>query len=173
MRVDSAYESEADAAQAVGFDFDLVDFEALVDAGNSVTATRKVKEQSAPVVAVYRGWMLKPQNYAQLFDALAERNINLINSPVQYKHCHHLPESFSLIENHTPATVSVKLNSNFNFDDIFRRLSVFGDKPLILKDYVLNPESTNGLKRVLFHRLPTVRRLSALLIVFSNCKATT
>ncbi len=136
MRVDSAYESEADAAQAVGFDFDLVDFEALVDAGNSVTATRKVKEQSAPVVAVYRGWMLKPQNYAQLFDALAERNINLINSPVQYKHCHHLPESFSLIENHTPATVSVKLNSNFNFDDIFRRLSVFGDKPLILKDYV-------------------------------------
>jgi hypothetical protein len=136
LRVDSAYESEADAAQTVGFDFDLIDFEALVDSGNSATAIRKVKEQPAPVVAVYRGWMLKPERYAQLFDALAERNINLINSPAQYKHCHYLPESFSLIENHTPATVSVKLSSDFNFDDVFRRLSAFGDKPLILKDYV-------------------------------------
>jgi hypothetical protein len=136
LRVDSAYQSEADAAQRADFDFDLVDFEALVDAENSLAAFRKVKEQSAPVVAVYRGWMLKPDKYAQLFNALAERNISLINSPVQYKHCHYLPESYSLIENHTPATVSFKLNSEFNFDDIFRRLSVFGDKPLILKDYV-------------------------------------
>ena len=136
LRVDSAYESEADAAQAAGFDFDLVDFEALVDAENSVVAIRKVKKQSAPVVAVYRGWMSKPEKYAQLFDALAERNINLINSPAQYKHCHYLPESYSLIKNYTPATVSVKLDSDFNFDDIFQRLSVFGGKPLILKDYV-------------------------------------
>ena len=136
LRVDSAYESEVGAAQTAGFDFDLVDFEALVDAENLLAAIRKVKEQSTPVVAVYRSWMLKPEKYAQLFDALAGRNINLINSPVQYKHCHYLPESYSLIEDYTPATVSVELNSNFNFDDIFRRLSVFGDKPLILKDYV-------------------------------------
>ena len=136
LRVDSAYESEADAAQAAGFDFDLIDFEALVDSGDSVAAIRKVKEQPASVVAVYRGWMLKPKKYKQLFDALAERNIDLINSPAQYKHCHYLPESYSLIENYTPATVSVKLGSDFDFDDIFRRLSVFGDKPLILKDYV-------------------------------------
>jgi hypothetical protein len=136
LRVDSAYESELGAAQDAGFDFDLIDFEALVDAENPVAAIRKVKEQSSPVVAVYRGWMLKPEKYAQLFDALAKRNINLINSPAQYKHCHYLPESYSLIENHTPATVSIKRESDFNFDDIFRQLSVFGDKPFILKDYV-------------------------------------
>lgn len=136
LRVDSVYENEAEAAQMAGFDFDLIDFEALVDDENPVAAIRKVKVQSAPVLAVYRGWMLKPEKYAQLFDALAERNINLINSPVQYKHCHYLPESYSLIENYTPATVFVKINSDFNFDDVFRQLSVFGDKPLILKDYV-------------------------------------
>lgn len=136
LRVDSAYENEASAAQDAGFEFDLIDFEALVDAENPVAAARKVKEQTSPVFAAYRGWMLKPEKYTQLFDALAKRNINLINSPDQYKHCHYLPESYSLIENHTPGTVSVQLNPEFNFDDVFRRLSVFGDKPLILKDYV-------------------------------------
>jgi len=136
LRVDSAYENEADAAQVVGFEFDLIDFEALADGENLTAALRKVKEQSAPVTAFYRGWMLNPEKYAQLYMALAERNINLINSPAQYKHCHYLPESYSLIENFTPATVSVKLDSDFNFDDVFRQLSVFGDKPLILKDFV-------------------------------------
>lgn len=136
LRVDSAYQGEVDAAQNAGLEFDLMDFEALVDAENPGSAIRKVKEQSAPVLAVYRGWMLKPEKYAQLFSALAARNINLINSPVQYKHCHHLPESYSLIENYTPKTASFKLSSDFNFEDVFRRLSVFGDKPLILKDYV-------------------------------------
>lgn len=136
MRVDSAYKSEADSAQAIGFEFDLIDFDALVDAENPLVAIRKVKEQSASIVAVYRGWMLKPEKYVQLFDALTGRNINLINSPAQYKHCHYLPESYSLIQNHTPATIYVKLDSTFNFDDVFRRLSIFGDKPLILKDYV-------------------------------------
>jgi hypothetical protein len=136
LRVDAAYESEAEAARDSGFDFDLVDFEALVDAENPLAAIRKIREQPAPVTAVYRGWMLKPEKYALLYQALANRHINLINSPAQYKHCHYLPESYSLIENCTPKTISIKPDSDFNFDDVFRRLSVFGNKPLILKDYV-------------------------------------
>ena len=73
LQVDSAYESEASAARNAGFEFDLIAFEALVDAENPVAAIRKVKEQSASVDAVYRGWMLKLEKYAQLFDALAGR----------------------------------------------------------------------------------------------------
>lgn len=136
LRVDSAYENEANAAQDVGFEFDLLDFEALVNDENQIAATRKIKEQSAPVEAIYRGWMLKPETYSLLYDALSKRNINLINSPSEYKHCHYLPESYSLIENHTPATISVKLNSDFSIDETMRRLGVFGDKSLVLKDYV-------------------------------------
>ena len=136
LRVDSAYESEADAAQESGLEFDLVDFEALVNDENLIAAVRKVKEQSAPVSAIYRSWMLKPETYSMLYESLAKRNINLINSPAEYKHCHHLPESYSLIEHHTPATIFINQSSDFNYDEIMKTLEVFGDKPVILKDYV-------------------------------------
>lgn len=136
MRVDYAYESEFDAASEVGFENELLDFEALVNDENLVASIRKIKEKPEPVNAIYRGWMLKPKTYLLLYEALAERNINLINSPSEYKHCHYLPESYSLIENHTPATVFVKQDSDFNFDEIVEQLEVFGDKPLILKDFV-------------------------------------
>jgi hypothetical protein len=136
LRVDSAYESEADAAQETDFEFDLVDFEALVSDENLIAAIRKVKDQPAPVNAIYRGWMLKPETYSLLYESLSKRNIKLINSPAEYKHCHYLPESYSLIENHTPATVFIKQNSNFDYAEIMKRLEIFGDKPLILKDYV-------------------------------------
>ena len=136
LRVDSAYESEANAAQETDFEFDLADFEALVNDGNLTAAIRKVKEQSAIVSAIYRGWMLKPEIYSQLYESLLKRNIKLINSPAEYKHCHYLPESYSLIENYTPATVFIRQSSDFNYADIMKRLEVFGDKPLVLKDYV-------------------------------------
>jgi len=114
----------------------LIDFEALVDAGNPPAATRKVKEQAAPTTAIYRGWMLKPETYSRLHDALSKRNLHLINSPAEYKHCHHLPESYSIIKSYTPATVALKLDSDFSFDEVMRHLSAFGDRPLVLKDYV-------------------------------------
>lgn len=136
LRVDVGYENEADAAQSVGFEFDLLDFEALVNDGNLTQAIRKVEKQSAPVSAIYRGWMLKPETYSMLYEALSERGVNLINSPSEYKHCHYLPESFSVIEKHTPATVYLKKDFDFGYDEIMKRLAVFGDKPLILKDYV-------------------------------------
>lgn len=136
LRVDSAYESETDAAQEIGFEIDLVDFEALVNDENSIAAVRKVKEQFAPVSAIYRGWMLKPETYSLLYESLSKRNINLINSPAEYKHCHYLPESYSIIENHTPATIFINQNSDFNYNEIMKTLKIFGDKPLILKDYV-------------------------------------
>ncbi len=136
LRVEAAYADEASAVQELGFEFDLIDFEALVSAGNPLAAARKVKEQAAPTTALYRGWMLKPETYSRLHDALSKRNLHLINSPAEYKYCHYLPESYSIIEGYTPATVTLKLDSDFSFDEVMRRLSAFGDKPLVLKDYV-------------------------------------
>jgi len=134
--VDSIYEKEAQTAQSIGFEYDLINFEELVNAKKPNTSVRLVKEQSSVTTAIYRGWMLKPEEYKQLFNALTKRNIYLINSPAQYKHCHYLPESYFLIKNHTPSTVFFELNSNFNLEDIFPNLSIFGDKPLVVKDYV-------------------------------------
>lgn len=136
LQVDSAYETEFQTAKQLGFEVDLIDFESLIEEEDSQKAIRKVAKKDNLVAAIYRGWMLKPNKYKQLFDSLAERNINLINSPEEYKHCHYLPESYSLIENYTPATVYIEIDKDVDFDKIFQLLSRFGNKPIILKDYV-------------------------------------
>jgi len=59
--------------------------------------------------AIYRGWMLKPGIYESLYNTLLEKNLQLINSPVEYKNCHYLSESYQFIENFTPPRFLLKL----------------------------------------------------------------
>lgn len=136
LQVDSAYEDEANAANKVELEFALLDFEALVNEENITKAVRKISVQKEPTTAIYRGWMLKPDIYGKLFEVLISRNINLINSPEEYVHCHYLPASYPIIENKTPKTISIEIASEIDFDGIMERISVFGDKPIILKDFV-------------------------------------
>ena len=135
-RVDAAYEREARAASDAGLRYELVDFEALVDDHKPVAAVRKVQVTSVPELAVYRGWMLTPETYSQLYEALYEKGLRLINTPAAYKHCHYFPEAYPIIKEHTPASVSTPVGEGFGIDRVMRLLTPFGDGPLILKDYV-------------------------------------
>lgn len=134
-RVDAAYEREAEAASAVGCSSDLINYEALVR-GESASAVRRIKADAEIETAVYRGWILKPDVYAKLYEALQTKNLRLINSPESYRHCHYLPESYDIIKTYTPPTIAIKLDEDFSFDLVMKRLEVFGGKPLIVKDYV-------------------------------------
>ena len=135
-RVDSVYEREAEAAQQAGLDYALLNFEALVDARDALAATRRIAPAANPEVAVYRGWMLRPATYEQLYEALAALNIFLINIPLAYRHCHYLPESYPLIAGQTPRSVWLEAKNGLSIDQIMEALRSFGEKPLILKDYV-------------------------------------
>ena len=95
---------------------------------------RRVPEQDQPVLAAYRGWMMTPPQYHRLYDALDAKGVRLINDPEQYRHCHHLPESYPVIEGHTPR--SVWLSGDLGIDRIMEALAPFGDAPLVLKDFV-------------------------------------
>jgi hypothetical protein len=132
---DSAYQKEVDACSNMGIAFDLIDYEALVEDRNAAAATRKVKPIESPELAIFRGWMMKPDYYNQMRAALAARNLFLINSPDQYRHCHYLPESYSIIEAHTPRTVFLPYE-DFSIDRVMELLIPFGTAPVILKDYV-------------------------------------
>jgi hypothetical protein len=134
--VDSMYEHEAEAARQAGLDYALLNFEALVDEWNASAATRRIAAAASPEVGVYRGWMLRPAAYEQLYEALAALNIFLINAPPAYRHCHYLPESYAVIEGQTPPSVWLKLEDGLSIEQIMDALQPFGDKPLILKDYV-------------------------------------
>jgi hypothetical protein len=64
---DPAYEAEAQAAQALGLDYHLISYESLVDERDPAHAARRVPEQTTPALALYRGWMLRSEQYGQLF----------------------------------------------------------------------------------------------------------
>jgi ATP-grasp domain-containing protein len=134
-QVDSVYQSEANAVHSLSVNHHLIDFEALL-AGFPQQAINRVPAHEAVQDAVYRGWMLKPNQYQQLYEALLERGIRLINDPSMYKYTHYLPESYAVIENLTPHSVWLPINDAFTMDAVYNALKVFGDKPVIVKDYV-------------------------------------
>lgn len=134
-QVDPSYLSESTAAEKVGFGFSLIDYEALVDEGNPERAVRKVKPpESGTGEGLFRGWMLPPKRYGELFRALEGKGMRLINSPEAYVHCHHLPESYAIIEGMTPK--SLWLPADISMDRLMEALRPFGNAPLVLKDYV-------------------------------------
>jgi len=134
---DAAYEAELQAAQELGLPSGLLDFEALLE-GNLNRALRWVPQSDAPRLAVYRGWMLRPEQYAELYEGLQEHGWHLINSPAQYIHTHHLPQSFSLISPLSPRTVWLAASTPEDIDwaGVQAMLETFGTGPLVVKDYV-------------------------------------
>lgn len=133
---DAAYEAEVNAVQKLGLSYSLINFEALVERQDAARAVRKVEPAASKEVAIYRGWMLKPQVYEQLYQALAERGLLLINTTSAYKHCHYLPESYPVLEGFTPATTWLRASSGVSMDEVMKALQPFGDRPVIVKDSV-------------------------------------
>lgn len=132
---DEMYEAEVKAAKTVGFDYALINFEALVNENNPTKAVRQVPTEASTQMGIYRGWMLKPQQYDQLYQALADKGVVLINNPSSYQHCHYLPESYSVIEANTAKSVWLRMDE-FSLDKVMELLQPFGTKPVIVKDFV-------------------------------------
>lgn len=132
---DLDYQAEVRAVQKLGFEYILIDYEALVDENDAFKAV-SLAPKSNSELGIYRGWMLKPDNYRQLFDALASIRIYLINSPAQYTHCHYLPESYSIIKSYTPKSVWIKTSTNISLELIMELIRPFGSQPIVVKDFV-------------------------------------
>ncbi len=136
---DAAYEAEFNAAQKLGFACSLISFETLAEEQNATRAVRKVVPTSTisdEEVAMYRGWMLKPDVYEQLYQTLAAKGLTLINTPAAYKHCHYLPEAYPVLVGHTPKTNWLKTGPDVVMDAVMEALQPFGDRAVIVKDFV-------------------------------------
>jgi hypothetical protein len=132
----SAYAAEAAAAEALGLAYSLVDFEALLDAGEPERAVRRVEPAAEPETGVFRGWMLPPEQYGRLYTALAGRGLRLVNDPDAYTHCHYLPRWYPLLAAHTPRSVWTEPGRDFPLDQLMALLAPFAGAPVVLKDYV-------------------------------------
>ena len=83
-------------------------------------------------LAVYRGWMLKPELYGKLYDMLRKQGIILINTPEEYKRCHLFPHWYEDFRDLTPYsrwTDSRDLNEAVSLLDSF-------NGAVIVKDWV-------------------------------------
>jgi hypothetical protein len=133
--VDYMFAEEYQAAKNNAIPVSLISFESLRK-GDIETALKSVKPNEAIGAGIYRGWMLKPAEYAVLYKALLERNIELINTPEQYRFCHYLPENYDFIRDFTPKTTFKKMEAGFAYEDFQNEIESFGSNPIIIKDYV-------------------------------------
>jgi hypothetical protein len=76
---DRSLEPEVAAIERLGLPSVLVDHDALVRGDDPARVVRPVPEPAEPIAAVSRGWMVTPPQYRVLYEALATKNIHLIN----------------------------------------------------------------------------------------------
>ncbi|MFN0203117.1 MAG: ATP-grasp domain-containing protein [Bacteroidia bacterium] len=110
--------------------------EALLRRGNFVGACRRLPKAETLTPIMYRGWMLKPSLYQGLFEALEMKNYALIHDVEAYLTCHYFPKYYPLIEKYTPFSVVFPLNEGWQWEELYENLRVFGEKAMIVKDYV-------------------------------------
>lgn len=131
---DRCFGAEAAVVERLGLPYALIDHDALVRGDEPGRVVGRVPDRPEGVLAAHRGWMVTPPQYKVLFEALAAKNIRLINDPDQYRHGHYLPENYPVIEGDTPR--SIWLTGDLGIDRVMEALAPFGDGPIIVKDFV-------------------------------------
>jgi len=133
--IEPDYEDEKVSAINNGFELSLISFEELEN-DNLSKALKYVPISEKLEIGFYRGWMLTPKLYTELYNGLLINNIQLINSPKEYKHCHYLPNSYDKIKTLTPKSNWTKEGDIINDELVNSLTNEFGNSPIIVKDYV-------------------------------------
>jgi len=132
---DETFQREAASAAMLGFQRFLIDHDALDHNHNAAMATKRVRPDTS-VNSVYRGWMMRAEDYRALYDALNAKGASLINTPEQYAACHHAPESYPHIASWAAETHWVPADCIDDADAIAKALAPFGTRSVVLKDWV-------------------------------------
>lgn len=83
---------------------------------------------------IYRGWMLNEFQYDRLYDALKEKNYEMIVDKYCYRECHYLDYWYPKLQRLTAK--SVYSHGLVDDQSIIHMLESFGNKSVIVKDYV-------------------------------------
>ena len=131
--LDSSYELEAKACDAVGLPRALVNLESLL-AHAPNQAVRRVPQKDDR--AIYRGWMIPSAAYRELYQALKDIGVVLMTNPEAYARTHELPGWYPALEGSTPRSIWIPTSSPVDGAAIDGVLRSFGDSALVVKDYV-------------------------------------
>lgn len=133
--VDPDYQNEYESALRNGSQIYLISIEDLID-GNVSKAIKNVSNQSSNHNAIFRGWMLNPEIYSNLYNELKSKNILLINNPSEYIFCHYFPNSYNVIKEKTAKSIFFDFNNDLDYELLISKLSIFNGKPILVKDFV-------------------------------------
>jgi hypothetical protein len=131
---DEQYLEESKVATEMSFEYSIFSFEHFM-AGKF----RPIPELRPAETIAYRGWMMKPQEYLQLHEAICATGAVPLTSPQQYELCHHLPRWYPVLEGFTPETLFFNES-----DDIVAKLRARSWTSCFLKDYVKSVATAGG-----------------------------
>lgn len=88
--------------------------------------------------AVYRGWMMKPDKYAEFYKELKENNIELITKPDEYEAMHVFPNVYELVKEDTAKMEVFSLHKDIDVENIKKSFKRF-----MVKDFVKSVKGTD------------------------------
>ena len=97
-QVDEDLKAEYDAALSTGL-FKIILFSYEDWFHNDRIVIRNIPDEQKS--AIYRGWMMKPEQYEKFYNDLQEYNIKLVTEPEQYKLMHIFPNSYEYMKEDT------------------------------------------------------------------------
>ena len=133
--VDEDLQAEYDAVTETGlYDVILFSYDKWFNEGKPVLNSKLYD----PCIAVYRGWMMKPEKYRMFYNALNEANIRLITTPDEYERFHIFPNIYPEIAEDTARMMIYPDGAGISVEEIKRHFSKF-----MVKDYVKSVKGTS------------------------------
>lgn len=133
-KVDEAYLEQVDCLRNVGFEASVISLEVLASGSAKIFPIPEPGE-----TLVYRGWMLTPNDYCSLVNAVRNAGADVLTSQDEYLATHYLPNWYPLIRDLTPETRFFLIE-----DDLERELRGLGWSRFFIKDYVKSLKTSVG-----------------------------
>lgn len=133
-KVDEDLQQEYEAVKSVGlFDTVIFGYEKWFTEGQLVINIQPEEQR----MAIYRGWMMKPEQYERFNTLLLEKNIQLITGPEEYKLMHIFPNVYPFLIEDTAKMEIFPLHSQIDVEKLKQSFDRF-----MVKDYVKSVKGT-------------------------------
>jgi hypothetical protein len=133
-QVDEAYSAEFNWLKNSGFETSVISLETL---GSEQFKIFPLPDSRSKLI--YRGWMITPNDYALLVDAVRNTGADMLISHDEYLATHYLPNWYPLIRDLTPETHFFAVDENLE-----SALLKLGWSRFFIKDYVKSLKTSVG-----------------------------
>lgn len=133
--VDEDLQKEYDSVIVTGlFDVAIFGYSQWFDEGELLLNKKFAKEQ----IAIYRGWMMSPEQYSNFYNLLLKKNIRLINNPNNYRLFHLFPNIYETLKEDTAKMEIYPLHQQIDIEKLKKNFQKF-----MVKDYVKSVKGTD------------------------------